>query len=231
MALRPGRSGRGAGRCGAINVKVNMPYRPVKCKGYYNKINNAKISREAAIAKIKSTIRNLCAARCGHIAGSEKGVRRIREEGVGRGGSQCRGHAAKLFMQRAKESSEINEASRYQLGYPCRPPLPRPPLPGSDSSSLFSQYFVVFFWAFFSLVSVSSSCCCSSFFFFFGVQLVRHERADSPSKDINSYGCRKGAEQEGSGERGAARPFAGCRQSRARVGRASSCGKWHVASR
>lgn len=109
------------GGCGAINVKVNMPYRPVKCKGYYNKINNAKISREAAIAKIKSTIRNLCAARCGHIAGSEKGVRRIREEGEGRGGSQWRGHAAKLFMQRAKESSEINEASRYQLGYPCRP--------------------------------------------------------------------------------------------------------------
>jgi len=32
-----------------------MPYRAVKCKGYYNKINNAKISS----AKIKSNINNL----------------------------------------------------------------------------------------------------------------------------------------------------------------------------
>lgn len=39
----------------AINVKVNMPYRAVKCKGYYNKINNAKFST----AKIKSNINNL----------------------------------------------------------------------------------------------------------------------------------------------------------------------------
>lgn len=171
MALRPCQEkarGGGAWWCGAINVKVNMPYRAVKCKGYYNKINNAKISREAAIAKIKSNIRNLCAAQCGHIAGGEKGVRRIRERGKGR---HCRGRAAKLFMQRAKESSEINEASRYQLGYPCCPLRHTPPrwlsLPGSDSSSRFSQYFVVFFWAFFSLVSVSSSCCCCSSFLFF----------------------------------------------------------------
>lgn len=166
---RPGhartkRSGEGWG--GAINVKVNMPYRAVKCKGYYNKINNAKISREAAVAKIKSNIRNLCAARCGHIAGSEKGVRGIRE----RGGGHCHGRAAKLFMQRAKESSEINEASRYQLAYPCRPPSPQPVAAWKRLGSRFSQYFAVFFWAFFSLVSVSSSCCCCccfSFLFFF----------------------------------------------------------------
>lgn len=155
----------GVGSGGAINVKVNMPYRAVKCKGYYNKINNAKISREAAIVKIKSNIRNLCAAQCGHIAGGEKGVSRIREKGE----SVPRARSEALHATR-------EGIKRNQRGIPLPtwlsvlPPAPRPPrwlsLPGSDSSSRFSQYFVVFLWAFFSLVSVSSSCCCSSFLFF-----------------------------------------------------------------
>lgn len=34
------------------------------------------------------------------------------------------------------------------------------------------------------------------------MQLVRHERADSPSKDINSYGCRKGTKEQAGGARG-----------------------------
>lgn len=116
------------------------------------------------------------------------------------------------------------------------PPSPQSVAAWKRLGSRFSQYFAVFFWAFSRLsqyppaAAAAAAPSCSSFF---GVQLVRHERADSPSKDINSYGCRKGAEQsrEGREARGAARPFAGCRQSSARVGRASSCGKWHVASR
>lgn len=242
-ALRPGQ-GRpcqdearrgGAGRCGAINVKVNMPYRAVKCKGYYNKINNAKISREAAIAKIKSNIRNLCAARCGHIAGSEKGVRRIREW-VEEGWGKTLPRARSEVLHATREGIKRNQRGIPLPTWLSVPPPP-PHLPQSvDSGSRFSQYFAVFFWAFFSLVSVFSSCCCFSvfFFFFFGVQLVRHERADSPSKHINSYGCRKGAEQsreKGEGRQGVRRVHSLGVDNRARVLDAQvrvASGMWQV---
>lgn len=68
--------------------------------------------------------------------------------------------------------------------------------------SVFCSIFLGFFLACLSLLQLLLLLLL--LLLFFGVQLVRHERADSPSKDINSYGCRKGAEQRrgvGSGVR------------------------------
>lgn len=92
------------------------------------------------------------------------------------------------------------------LSVPPPPPPRRLSLPGSDSARV-SLSILQYFSGLFSRLSqyppaaapAAASPSCSSFF---GVQLVRHERADSPSKDINSYGCRKGAEQSREGREG-----------------------------
>lgn len=113
----------------AINVKVNMPYRAVKCKGYYNKINNAKFST----AKIKSNINNLWRAQQArqqlYIASNQPGKPRKGNHhdhmawicaGLGRRHwHRWRRQRQRQRIRRQprsnapgpKESSEINEAS------------------------------------------------------------------------------------------------------------------------
>lgn len=101
-------------------------------------------------------------------------------------------------MQRARESSEINEASRYQLGYPPATPLPAAQSPSERLKRVSLRVFCSIFLGFFlAILILLQLLLLLRLLLFFGVQLVRHERADSASKDINSYGSRKGTRHGG----------------------------------